>query len=451
MISHSMRVVTDALDTPPPPGPSKDRQATISPLKAWTAVLICTVAYMFAYVDRQILSLLIEPVKADLALSDTQFGLLNGLAFALFYAVMGVPIAALSDSRRRSTIIAAGLFVWSVATMVCGLARSFTQLFLARICVGAGEACMSPAAYSLIADLFPKDKLGRALAVYSTGSFLGAGLGFLASGWIIGAVGRGAMFALPGLAHLKAWQLAFMLAGAPGVLLALIVVLFVKEPARVQAAAAPTFAQVLSFMRGCGAVYPCIFVGYSFAAMALFSLMSWSPAYLMRTFHLDAHASGYWLGLAIVLGCTGGVLVSGALVDGLRRRGHLVSPFTVGILGAVGVVACLIGLPWVGSFGLALTLLVGGFFFAAFALPPSTTAMQLTAPPPMRARISAMFLFCNSLLGLALGAYLVGLLNDRVFHATGQSLVTVVVGAALLQIVILAVGTPALHRQLSRA
>ena len=421
----------------------------ISPAKAWSAVLICTVAYMFAYVDRQILSLLIEPVKADLAISDAQFGLLNGLAFALFYAVMGIPIAALSDSRRRSTIIAAGLLVWSLATMACGLARSFTQLFLARICVGAGEACMSPAAYSLIADLFPKDRLGRALAVYSTGSFLGAGLGFVASGWIVGAVGAGATVAFPGLEHLKAWQLAFMAAGAPGVLLALVVVLFVKEPARTTTIAPPTFAQVLAFMRGCGAIYPCIFIGYSFAAMALFSLMGWSPAYLMRTFHLNAHASGYWLGLAIVVGCTSGVLVSGSLVDGLRRRGHLASPFTVGVIGAVGVVVCLTGLPWVQSFGLAMTLLSGGFFFAAFALPPSTTAMQLTAPATMRARISAMFLFCNSLLGLALGAYLVGLLNDRVFHATGQSLTVVVVGAALLQIVILLAGTPALRRRLS--
>ena len=424
-------------------------QPAISAAKAWSAVLICTVAYMFAYVDRQILSLLIEPVKADLAISDAQFGLLNGLAFALFYAVMGIPIAALSDSRRRSTIIAAGLLVWSLATMACGLARSFTQLFLARICVGAGEACMSPAAYSLIADLFPKDRLGRALAVYSTGSFLGAGLGFVASGWIVGAVGAGATVALPGLEHLKAWQLAFMAAGAPGVLLALVVVLFVKEPARTTTIAPPTFAQVLFFMRGCGAIYPCIFIGYSFAAMALFSLMGWSPAYLMRTFHLNAHASGYWLGLAIVVGCTSGVLVSGALVDGLRRRGHLASPFTVGVIGAVGVVVCLTGLPWVQSFGLAMTLLSGGFFFAAFALPPSTTAMQLTAPATMRARISAMFLFCNSLLGLALGAYLVGLLNDRVFHATGQSLTVVVVGAALAQIVILLAGTPALRRRLS--
>src|SRR3981189_917420 len=160
---------------------------SLSPARSWTYVLICTMAYVFAYIDRQILSLLIQPIKKDLVLSDSEFGLLSGLAFAIFYAAMGIPIASLSDARSRTKIIAAGLLVWSAATVACGLARSFAQLFLARIAVGAGEACISPASYSLIADLFPKDRLGRALAVYSTGSFLGSGLAFFGGGWGVGA------------------------------------------------------------------------------------------------------------------------------------------------------------------------------------------------------------------------------------------------------------------------
>ena len=145
----------------------------------WYVVVICMVAYVFSYIDRQITTLLIQPIQADLALSDTQFGLLHGLAFALFYATMGVPIAQLSDRHSRPLIIAVGVFLWSVATAACGLARTFWQFFAARVAVGVGEAALSPATYSMLADYFPKDQLGRAVAVYSTGSFIGAGLAYL--------------------------------------------------------------------------------------------------------------------------------------------------------------------------------------------------------------------------------------------------------------------------------
>jgi MFS family permease len=423
-----------------------------SPARAWACVSICTVAYVFAYIDRQILSLLIQPVKHDLALSDSQFGLLSGLAFAIFYAVMGIPIASLSDSRSRTRIIAAGLFVWSAATVLCGFARSFTQLFLARICVGAGEACISPASYSLIADLFRKDQLGRALAVYSTGSFLGSGLGFLVSGWVVGAVSGHVHSGFPLLSQLAPWQLAFVVVGLPGIVLAIAIPLCLKDPHRSERRQAEesraTFSQVLAFMRTRGAVFPSLYLGYSFCAMSLFSLMAWSPAYLMRTFGLDARTGGYWLGSVVLLACTGGVLVSGALVDHLRRRGKVESPYLTGIIGAVGVIVTTLPLAFVDHFSVAIVLLAGSAFFATFALPSSTTAMQLVAPAHMRARVSAMFLFCNSLFGLALGAFLVGALNDHVFRTVGQSLATVVAGAAVFAALVLAAGIPALRRAL---
>jgi MFS family permease len=388
-------------------------------------------AYVFAYIDRQILSLLIQPIKKNLVLSDSEFGLLSGLAFAIFYAAMGIPIASLSDSRSRTKIIAAGLLVWSAATVACGLARSFAQLFLARIAVGAGEACISPASYSLIADLFPKDRLGRALAVYSTGSFLGSGLAFLVGGWVVGAVTGQVHSTVPMLSQLASWQLAFVIAGLPGILLALLIPIAMKDPYR-SARQQPRetrakLGEVISLMRNGGAVFPCLFFGYSLCAMSLFSLMAWAPAYLMRTFSLDARTSGYWLGTVVLVACTGGVLVSGTLVDLLRRRGRVESPFLTGIIGAAGV---------------------GGAFFATFALPSSTTAMQLVTPANMRARVSAIFLFCNSMIGLALGAFLVGVLNDHVFAAIGRSLTTVVAGASVFAVIILAAGTPALRRAL---
>ncbi|MEA3150681.1 MAG: hypothetical protein QOD56_1620 [Gammaproteobacteria bacterium] len=424
-----------------------------SAARAWACVLICTVAYVFAYIDRQILSLLIQPIKRDLLLSDSEFGLLSGLAFAIFYAVMGIPIASLSDSRSRIKIIAGGLFVWSAATVACGFARSFTQLFVARICVGAGEACISPASYSLIADLFPKDQLGRALAVYSTGSFLGSGLGFLVSGWVVGAVTGHVHSGFPMLAQLAPWQLAFVVVGLPGIVLAIAIPLALKDPKRAgqqqPTEARASFGQVIAFMRTRGAAFSSLYLGFSFCAMSLFSLMAWSPAYLMRTFGLDARSSGYWLGSVVLVACTGGVLVSGILVDSLRRRGRSESPFLTGIIGAVGVIVTTLPLAFIDRLGIAISLLAAGTFFATFALPSSTTAMQLVAPPNMRARVSAMFLFCNSLFGLALGAFLVGVLNDRVFKAVGQSLTTVVAGASVFAVITLAAGTPALRRALT--
>jgi MFS family permease len=150
---------------------------------AWYAVVILVIAFIFSFVDRIIIAMLVEPLKQDLGLSDTQLGLLQGLAFAVFYAAVGIPIGRLADRYSRRAIIAWGIFFWSLMTAVCGLARSFWELFLARVGVGVGEAALSPAAYSMIADYFPREKLGRALGVYQSGAFFGAGLSFLSAAW----------------------------------------------------------------------------------------------------------------------------------------------------------------------------------------------------------------------------------------------------------------------------
>ncbi|HEY3655238.1 MAG TPA: MFS transporter [Steroidobacteraceae bacterium] len=432
---------------------SEAKIPSASDARAWGCVLICTLAYVFAYIDRQILSLLIQPIKHDLMLTATQFGLLSGLAFAVFYAILGIPIAALSDSRSRVNIIAAGLLVWSAATVTCGLARSFSQLFVARICVGAGEATISPTSYSLIADLFPMDRLGRALAVYSTGSFLGSGLGFLVSGWIVGVVGGPAHPSSPLPFHLAPWQLAFVAAGLPGIALAVLIPFVMRDThrSRNRHSTEPraSFGHVLAFMRIRRSVITSLYLGFSFCAMSIFSLMAWAPAYLMRTFGLDARTTGYWLGGVVLVSCTAGVLISGGLIECLRRRGKLESPYLTGIIGAAGVIITATPLGFVERFDVAIALLAAATFFATFALPASTTAMQLVAPANMRARISAMFLFCNSLFGLALGAFLVGVLNDHVYSAISYSLTTVVVGASVIALVILVAGTPALRRALA--
>ena len=194
-----------------------------SSIVAWYSVLVLMLMYVFSFIDRTIISLLVGPMKRDLHISDVQMGLLQGTAFALFYTFLGLPIARLSDRHNRKSIIAIGVFIWSIMACLCGLARSAGQLFLARIGVGFGEAALSPAAYSMITDSFPRAKLGSAFSVYNVGITIGAGTALLVGGLVVGAVSRpGASYVLPIFGEVHAWQLVFIVTGAPGLLLPLL-------------------------------------------------------------------------------------------------------------------------------------------------------------------------------------------------------------------------------------
>src|SRR5271168_5433916 len=203
-----------------------------SSFAAWYSVVVLMLMYIFSFIDRTTISLLVEPMKRDLHISDTQIGMLQGLAFALLYTFLGLPIARLSDRHSRRAIIAGGVFVWSIMATLCGLARSAVQLFAARVGVGVGEAALSPAAYSIITDSFPLSKLGRAFGVYNIGITIGAGTAFLVGGIVVAAVSHaGATYTLPLVGEVRAWQMVFIVTGAPGILLPLLLLTF-REPAR---------------------------------------------------------------------------------------------------------------------------------------------------------------------------------------------------------------------------
>lgn len=301
--------------------PVKDsllQQQRKSYLYEWYVVGLCMVAYIFSFVDRQILALMIEPIKADLHLSDTQFSLLHGLAFSLFYAFMGMPIAYLADRFSRPKIIAVGVVFWSIASAACGLSKNFLHMFLARIGVGVGEAALSPSAYSMFSDMFPREKLGRAVGIYSIGSFIGGGLAFLVGGYVIALLKDTTAFELPILGSLKAWQLAFFIVGLPGVLVGLLVWLTVRDPRRkgLQTDASGRPKQVrwsdgINFLKRHRATFTCHYLGFSFYAMALFCMMSWSPALYIRKFGLTPVEAGYMLGAVLLLANTAGVLFGG--------------------------------------------------------------------------------------------------------------------------------------------
>lgn len=413
-------------------------------------VVLCMVAYIFSYVDRQILALLVGPVKADLNLSDTQFSLLHGLAFSLMYALMGIPIARLSDRHSRPLIIAVGISVWSLATAACGISKNFWQLFVARMTVGVGEAALSPAAYSMFADLFPVSKLGRVVGIYSTGAFIGAGLAFIIGGMVIGMVeGMGAP-TLPLVGTVRPWQMVFFVVGIPGLLLAVLMVVTVKEPHRKDVLVHTTvevdqtsLRATMGFVFKHKMTFLCHFLGFSFYAMALFAYLSWLPAFYARNYALDATQIGYFLGAVVLLANTSGVYMGGYLSDYLHRKGHSDAPMYAGAIGAIFTALLGAWFALVDNVWLSLALIVPAMFFLSFPMPTSTAAMQILAPNQMRAQVAAIFLFVSNLIGLGGGATLVALLTDRVFrdeNHVGYSVAIVVAVAGLLAAVLLHFG-----------
>ena len=418
--------------------------------RAWSVVGLCMLAYILSFVDRQILALMIVPIRSDLALTDLQFGLLGGLAFAIFYGLLGIPIATLADRRSRPAIIAIGIAAWSIATACCGFAFGFAQLFLGRVFVGAGEAALSPAAYSLFADLFPKDKLGRATAVYSTGSFIGAGIAFVAGGAVIAWVGSHHDTLPLFLQGFATWQIVFMIVGLPGLPLALLVWLAVDEPRRhAPAQVAPSLKIVLSYLWTERRILLTNFFGFSFTAAAMYALLNWTPAYLIRVHGFSAPRAGVWLGLGVAGACTLGVLTSGWLVDFFIKRGRGDASFLTGIIGAVGTGTSILLLPFAPTLDAGMAILVVSLFFMAFPMPPSTVMIQHTCPKRMRSRMAAMFLLLNSLIGIAGGSAAVGYLNDNVFTGstgTASSLAVVVAVSGACAALILATGLGPLRR-----
>ncbi|WP_139851168.1 spinster family MFS transporter [Acinetobacter pullicarnis] len=399
-----------------------EQSQTKSGAYAWYVVLLCMLAYIFSFIDRQILALMIEPIKADLSLSDTQFSLLHGLAFSLFYAFMGLPLAYIADRFSRPKLIAIGIVFWSIATALCGLSKNFFQLFLSRMGVGVGEAALSPAAYSMFSDMFSKEKLGRAVAVYSIGSFVGGGVAFLVGGYVISLLKDMTLMSVPLFGMLKSWQVAFILVGLPGVFIGLLVLLTVRDPKRkgqrlnAQGEVEKvSFNASFKFLSKHRKTFTCHYLGFTFYAMALFCLTSWTPAFFMRKFGLTPTETGYMLGTVLLVANTLGVFCAGWLNDWFIQKGRKDAPMITGVIGIIGLIIPMIAFTQVSELWLSVTLLVPAMFFASFPLPISTTAMQMLAPNQLRAQISAMFLLISNLIALGIGTTLVALITDKVF------------------------------------
>jgi MFS family permease len=428
---------------------------------AWYSVAVLMLMYIFSFIDRTTISLLVEPMKRDLHISDTQIGMLQGLAFALLYTFLGLPIARLSDRYSRRAIIAGGVLIWSIMATLCGLARSATQLFVARVGVGVGEAALSPAAYSIITDSFPLSKLGKAFGVYNIGITIGAGTAFLVGGIVVAAVSHaGATYTLPLFGEVRAWQMVFIVTGAPGILLPLLLLTF-REPARrgllrKQSAAEPAAAilrpplsEVLSYVWLNRKFYGLYFVALALLSMCGYCVAAWLPTALIRAYGVTAGQVGKVLGVSTILMNSTGMLLAGILCDRLTRQGKRDAPIIVALISACGI-AVFGGLPSVmPSVPLIwVALFVAGLTFNAYNGVGPMAINQVT-PNQYRAQVSAVYLFVVNALGLGIGPTLVPFVNDHIFHDPVKirySLIIVVFCAALAAISLLLIVRP-IYRQ----
>ena len=389
--------------------PTRD-DSSISPAYANYVLAVMFLAYVFNFIDRQIISILLEPIKEELGVTDTAMGFLTGTAFAMFYATLGIPIARWADVWVRRSIIAIGTAIWSVMTAASGLAQNFLQMSIARIGVGVGEAALSPPAHSLLADYFPVERRATALGIYSMGIHIGILFGVIAGGW---------------LEEFWGWRMAFVVVGLPGLLIAALVRFTVREPprggqektAQPEQADVPGIREVIDFLWSLRsfrhlsfATGLCAFAGYSF--------VTWAPTFLRRVHEVSgSELTSY--GLVLGIGGAIGSVLAGVLADRLGKR-DLRWWLWVPAFAAAAPIPFVLGFFSNSELNIGLTLLFPGLILAAMYQGPVFSTVQTLVHVRMRAVASGILLFVINIIGLALGPPTVGLLNDYVFSSYGD-------------------------------
>jgi len=394
-----------------------------NPIYAWYVVGILVVAYTFSFIDRQILSLLVGPMKRDLNISDFEMSLLQGFAFAIFYAVLGLPIGRMVDNKRRVTIISLGILVWSAMTALCGTARSYWQLFLFRMGVGVGEAALSPAAYSMLADYFRPERMGFALGVYGMGVYIGAGLALIIGAQVVAIVGSAGATTLPLIGEIFPWQVVFLAVGLPGIIVALWM-WTVKEPERrghmrteTNADGEETHAplplgEVVSFMWQNKATLASHHLCYALGAMMAYGVAAWIPTFLVRTHGWGVVDAGTSYGLIVMVFGTAGVVVGGWAGDKVTASGRANGRVLVMSLGCLAAAPFALTYPLVDNIPLLFVLLSVATFFSTFAIAPAAAAIPELMPNQMRGFASAFMIFVITLIGLGMGPSIIAAMTD---------------------------------------
>ena len=379
-----------------------------------------SIVQLFSFIDRQALSLLIAPIKAEFDMSDTQVSLVIGLGFAIAYAIAGLPIGRLVDQWSRPALLSLGLTLWSVCTASCGLAGSFAQLALLRSGVGIGEATLTPTVISFLGDYFPPSKRGISFAVFAVSVYVGSGLSLVAGSAVLEAL-KGVVFVtVPVLGEVRPWQLVFLIIGLPG-LLAVPLVLTLAEPRRqrgVARAAVPqglSMVEVLAHYRRHWPAFLTQHAASTMMAMLFYGVSAWVPEFLRRTYAMPIATAGFSFGAVTVVAGSLGVLSGGLFSDALLKHGYTDARLRATLFAALGALPFAEAFPRAGSAGLSLALVFGMVFFTSTISTAGSTGVQELALPRMRGVAAAVYLFIFNGIGLSLGPTLFAVLTDEVF------------------------------------
>ncbi|MCU0758209.1 MAG: MFS transporter [Steroidobacteraceae bacterium] len=399
--------------SPPSPVAAGD-VASSGPLRAWFVVGVLALANAVSFIDRLILSLLVQPIKADLGISDTAFALLAGAAFAIFYCAVGLLVARWADRYSRKWIITSGVTLWCLMTALAGTARSFGQLFLFRVGVGVGEATLSPSAYSMLAGYFPPRRLSLAIGVFSAGVTAGTGLAFLLGGALIAwLVGIGSV-PLPLLGELSGWRLVMVAVGLLGLPVALLMLL-VREPPRAPGFRPASLVEVRRHFVDQWRSYALVFAGYGTTSITAFSVMTWTPALYQRQYGASIPEAAATLGVVALLGGLLGSFAGGALADHLEQRGDPHAKLRVLCGCGLGLLLPSVVAPLMPTMAGHAALIFFTFLFGSAATGPGGAYIQQITPDRMRAQFGAAYQLSLTLVGATVGPFAVGFVTDQVF------------------------------------
>lgn len=386
-------------------------------------LFVLFLAYTLSFIDRQILTLLVGPIQNDIGLSDFEISLLHGFAFAIFFSLAGLPLGRLADHANRRVVIGIGIATWSVMTALCGLARSFGHLFIARMCVGIGEASLMPSAYSMLSDAFPPKRLNTAIAIFSMGGTLGTGLALIVGGMLINFISEVDFLNLKTVFGLESWQVCFLVVGFPGLLIAL-AMCFVIEPSRKGVMRDSksrhlgyTVRGVMNYLWKKKASYSALFFATAFMTALSAGFIMWYPSLLIRAHGYSIIETGYAFGLIFLVFGSSGALSGGLLASRLTKKGILDANMRVIAIAATMSFPAYLIAPQISL--TMLSLLVVGFaiFFTQMIAGVCVAAIQLITPNQMRGQASAVFLLAVNCIGFGIGPSLVAIFNDFIFYS----------------------------------
>ncbi|MBT5072798.1 MAG: MFS transporter [Kordiimonadaceae bacterium] len=387
---------------------------------AWGVVIVLMLCYTFSMLDREIISLMVDPIKAKFGVTDFQVGLLMGPAFGIFYTVLGIPLGWAADRYNRKQIVTYGIALWSVMTALCGFAGSYLQLFITRIGVGVGEASLTPSASSMLADLFPKDKLPLATSVYSLGVFIGSSLAMIGGGILLTQI-KDVTWTLPIVGTLEYWQIAFIIVGLPGLLMALLVYQ-ITEPKRKELALDAdgneekvSMRNAFNYLMQNKKLFLSFFLGGSIIATIGYH-SNWYPSLFMRTWGWSEQEAAFATGLPSLIGGTTGLILGGILMSWMVKNGQKDAALKIAFIAALGIGIPAVTMPLMPSGIMAAIVMIFAKLFVGIPLISGIAMIRMSVPNQMRGQFTALYFVFIGVISTSLGPVIPGFITTYVFN-----------------------------------